>query len=671
MKKALSFILALVITLMPVSVFAAEGDPVAVPSWEYCIYSGDTVTVEAGATVYFEIGTDQVSGTYDFVVEGTGDFDVAVCGESGDGAYTEGTPVSSVDGKVETQLTSYDSTYCYGCFSITNNSDDSVDYVCTIVFPEGSQGNPFAITVDLDENGTVTIPAGAAYYVAPVLPSWNVEYQLIITGNTGFAYSSGFGMPTPDADGVITTSISANMMNGFKPSFALLNNTDNDQTYTLDIEPMPVGSQSNPLILEAANSSYTAEIAEGAQGYFAKFTAPYAGIVTVTMDSESGWMYYVNNITAGVYGDWHYYDDEEVVASETLEVVTGDELEIIIISYDPIVYAPAGTIDWSFGFDYYTVSEGDNLITADPNNAYNVFAFAPEATGNYTFSSDDALVGIISYNGMWISIEPSAETITESSVEWECTGVGQTIFIAVAPNGETANLNIAYEEVIKVEIPWTYYENEVTPEAFVFEGDAEALLYVDTFDEIVDTAVLGEDGFYHLNSADGPILYANINDDLMSLLSAYGYGQLKDIIYDEEGNVIAKVDYNTAFEAYMNCADAAIYLYPLTADLKEMFIKVGAEQNWYGEEGWVGGDLEDAWMFACYYSETPEYVLGDATGDGELTAADYMIIKQLVFSMRSVDDLKYQETAALRCDMNGDEKYTAVDYLMVKKAIFA
>lgn len=696
MKKALSFILALVITLMPMSALAAAGDAVAVPSMDYYIENGATVTVEAGATVFYEIGVgyDASAG---FKVTGEGDFAVSVCTEDGAGAYLEGEAISAVDGVVESDIYGYSSTYGCCAFAITNNSDAAQEYTVELIFPLGTQSNPEAITLAIDVPVEVTVPAGTQYYIAATLPQMMVDYMLTITGETGFGYSTGM-MPAWDVEGVCSATIAAYFG---AAQFAIVNNTESEQTYTLTLGNMPFGAQSNPDTLPI-DTTVTKEL-EGNE-YWYMWTATGNGTLDFTIDTElsaDGWTYnlqhgdIVYNFSTG-WGE----DDKN---AQSLTVAEGDVimLGISVPSYNAEydyydVYTPGnGTVVFTTAFtadgesggedpvdppvepqEGYEISEtplvvGTNDYTVSSDYVYTVYIFTPDAEGKYTFSSENSVLGIVSYQDMWVQFEPSADNVNANSFEWECTGVGQAIMVGVLADADAATITVEYEEVIKEEIQWTIYENVVTPEDFTFEGDADALLYVDTFDEIVDTAVLGEDGFYHLNSVDGPILYANLNDTLMSLASAYGYGQLKDIIYDEEGNVIAKVDYNTAFEAYMNCADADTYLYPLTVDLVEMFTKVGEEQGWYGEEGWVGGDLEDAWMFACYYSDAPEYVLGDADGNGELTATDYMIIKQLVFSMRSVEDLKDQETAALRCDMNGDGKYTAADYLIVKKAIFA
>ena len=64
------------------------------------------------------------------------------------------------------------------------------------------------------------------------------------------------------------------------------------------------------------------------------------------------------------------------------------------------------------------------------------------------------------------------------------------------------------------------------------------------------------------------------------------------------------------------------------------------------------------------------FIAGDANDDGKLAAADYLVMKRIVFSLMSLEDLVAPETALGRCDISGDGKVTATDYLKLKRAIF-
>jgi len=418
-------------------------------------------------------------------------------------------------------------------------------------------------------------------------------------------------------------------------------------TANISVSFAPVGSMGAPENIEAGDHS--ASLEEGNQGHYYKWTATEEGTATITMNDASGWVYSVNGEKADggyIYGDMHWPDDDPVVSSEEFGVMPGDVLTIFVATYDPAnMWAnPEGTVNWTLSFVAGENGEGggddigggdigggeggsgdgddtslnyilfDDMLAVGTNSfavsneyAYTLYAFEPSETGKYTFTSTDSLIALVSTNGMWVNVGASTDyisddVVTENTFEWTCTGVGQTIWVAALPETNVATITVDYEEVVIKEIPREYHENAKKPEAFDFTGNADDLLYVDTFDAAVDTAVLGEDGYYHLNSADGPILYADLNDTFMSLEAANSYGQLKELIY--EGDEVVKIyDFTVAMIEYLECMDEETGLYPLTADLIDVFAKAGKSLGWYGEEGWVGGDLEDCWMFACYYLE--------------------------------------------------------------------
>ena len=89
---------------------------------------------------------------------------------------------------------------------------------------------------------------------------------------------------------------------------------------------------------------------------------------------------------------------------------------------------------------------------------------------------------------------------------------------------------------------------------------------------------------------------------------------LKQQIKDGD-EVVKLIDYTVAMIDYLAAMDQETGLYPLTADLIEVFSKAGTSLGWYGEEGWIGGVDGDEWMFACYYSE-------DIKGEADIPTGD-------------------------------------------------
>lgn len=647
MKKALSLMLVLALTIVPMSVMAAEGDAVT-DSLEWCY--GNTVTVGAGQTKYFEFSG--AAGNFDFVVEGSGDFSVATCTVDDYNGYYIGETKDATDGKVETTIAI--GPYGAGAFSITNNTSAEAEYEFSVVYPEGTQANPKAVTLSVGGTAKVTLSAGAQYYVSATLPEMNKEFQLTITGNTGFGYSNGYGMPASDTNGKYISTVSASMWTGGTASFVLFNNTDSEQTYTLALDNMPLGSASNP---DALKMGYTTKRELSGAEYCYTWTAPEAGKVVLEIISskcEDGWTYKFENADSWVsYHRSTGWDEADQYMKE-LNVNEGEVVNLAVsvpgatpydfsegtvvfsISFVPgeSVENPDGDegtedddiINIEGGDNYYGSEErlvnGNNVVSTEKD--YTVFEFKPTETGIYTFETiDESKLAIVSSNGMWVTVTPSEETVTETEINWTCTSVGQSILIAVNDADDDGNVNVLiYKENLEVDdLDVKEYENKTTPKKFTFTGDADKLLDspVDTFDDVADKAVLGDDGYYHLNAADGPVLFVNLSDSMTSLVAAREPGQLNAMNYDENGDLVSKTDFNSAFDEYLACADVTSIdgatLYPLTEDLKTIFQRVGTDKNWYGKAGWIGGELDDAWMFACYYEEGLTS-LGSATTGG-------------------------------------------------------
>jgi len=331
--------------------------------------------------------------------------------------------------------------------------------------------------------------------------------------------------------------------------------------------------------------------------------------------------------------------------------------------------AELGNIIYSEGnyaqVDVY-LAAGEAEYALVPDFDYTIFTFAPAETGKYSFTVDGGLCQIVSYNAMWVTLEPSADTVTESTVNWECTGVGQEIWLAVISDSDNVNIKVSFEGAAYTGPETVVYENtaEVTP--YVFEGTYDDLTPVNTLNSTVDAAVLGDDGYYHLNAADGPILLCELSNSKMSLESANSYGQLKYVIYGEDGKAQTVINYTEAFTVYADNADSATRLYPLTADLIEVLQKVGENFDWYGAEGWVGGTRDDAWMFCCYsyVPAEPEYMIGDVNGDSVINGKDSNIFKQILSgSVGMTDELE------IVCDMHKDNNINGMDANLLSRYI--
>lgn len=228
---------------------------------------------------------------------------------------------------------------------------------------------------------------------------------------------------------------------------------------------------------------------------------------------------------------------------------------------------------------YMSVELGDTTVSLDPTATYTLYEFQPEETGIYLISiSEDA--GVI---GDWgLSYYPQDKTENKTNtLTWTCTSVGQSVMIGIS--GYDAEVVLTIERtgdyVPAPVIEWTFFENK--------ELDAvKDMVYTDTevtpidVTDDVDDLIFKVDGLYRYGSPTGPVVVSYMDAaGLVALYDAYGFGQLKYSVKDENGQVVARIDCNDAMLEYL---DAGII--PLTEELATMLIGMGESKGWYDTE---------------------------------------------------------------------------------------
>ena len=198
-------------------------------------------------------------------------------------------------------------------------------------FAGDSEENPVMLNPEWNDAGnkgtvTVTVPANSTIYVGGrfggMLVSINGSTPELIEGGEFFA---------PPA------------------VFEVTNDTDEAVEYVL-VFSYPAGTMENPEKITVGEN--TAVIGADSLGYYYTFTAEADGVVTLTMPAGD-WSYTINNMTTYVYGETQWSDSDPVINPETVEVKAGDELQIIINTYDPNSWnTPAGEITFTFAVAY-------------------------------------------------------------------------------------------------------------------------------------------------------------------------------------------------------------------------------------------------------------------------------------------------------------------------------
>lgn len=216
-------------------------------------------------------------------------------------------------------------------------------------FEESAVAEPELVVLEDGVTYTLTIPAGGAVRIQADATGKTMD----LTVDGGRMYYDwyvqlGETQGKPVASGIYTTEIAGEVF------LATIYNNDTENPAVLNVTAASriAGTLEDPL--EAVTGENTAQISTGSEGCYYSWIAEKDGVLTVTMDEDNtlGWQFFVNNLTAGIYGDTHWSDDEPLVDSESLTVSAGDQIQIWVSTYDPASpsAAPEGEVAFHISF---------------------------------------------------------------------------------------------------------------------------------------------------------------------------------------------------------------------------------------------------------------------------------------------------------------------------------
>ena len=135
--------------------------------------------------------------------------------------------------------------------------------------------------------------------------------------------------------------------------------------------------------------------------------------------------------------------------------------------------------------------------------------------------------------------------------------------------------------------------------------------------------VKDEQGIYHLNAVEGPVVYTYLTvkskylDPLQIVAEKSGVGKVfwKDAENHTKESFEKRESYNACINAYCAVADADAGVYPLTDDLMYILQQHGEYYGWWNSESYsylfkdANGGIDTtinpsvAWLFACCYAQ--------------------------------------------------------------------
>ena len=258
------------------------------------------------------------------------------------------------------------------------------------------------------------------------------------------------------------------------------------------------------------------------------------------------------------------------------------------------------------------LSEGAAYVTLTPGER-NYFMFEPTHDGTYRFSASNTYAKIGHFGtDMFVYLTNSADVSGNAfNISVRESELGNVYVIGI---DAATNCSAAVLQVTRVGDPAWSIEDEPLVE---YTGAApkpvtapSGLVDVDIKSSTEHHLVYNEkDGYYHLDSANGPVVYVRLDNAHASIIGLLSeFGNMTAYIYNADGTFKAKEQYATLMQQYVSNMDATQKVYPLTKDLEYMIRNYGNSQNWWneGEAGYLFEEVEgvnsaNAWMFLyCY-----------------------------------------------------------------------
>lgn len=318
----------------------------------------------------------------------------------------------------------------------------------------------------------------------------------------------------------------------------------------------------------------------------------------------------------------YYYEEEGLTLS-----AEKNELDVVLAK--AVNAAPTTLYAQGEEKDAYSLTTGCTYVKLVAGER-NYFLFTPTEAGTYQFSIEGSSKVDIGYYGAphFVQSTSAAEvangkfTLSITSGMIGTSGGGTTVIVLGVDAKDETDCVVGISRIgepgwsIEDE-PWDVYKTTATLSKYTLpEGTT-----LKNFDLTADsyTLVYNEaDGFYHKDSADGPLVYVYLTKD-PRYTSCYKKilesANVCRYYFDENNKFVKRVSYNQCLEEYVPNADEKTGVYPLTEDLKTIIQNNGEYLGWwdasapgyifYDGSGLpvVGLNTEIAWLFMCCYAE--------------------------------------------------------------------
>lgn len=282
-------------------------------------------------------------------------------------------------------------------------------------------------------------------------------------------------------------------------------------------------------------------------------------------------------------------------------------------------------------YDSYTIDNGCTYVELSTEHR-NYFLYTPTQAGTYKISVVEGSNVEIGYYGAPHYVQSlSAAEVTDNaftvSISAGMIGTGDTgtTVLVVGVDSTDANAKncvIAVERIGDAEHtvadePWTVYATTATLAEYTLPAGASLSKFdITALSDAYNLVYNETDGYYHLNSADGPLVLVYLTKDneyvscYKTILENTGVNKY---FFDENGEFVKKENYTDCLLEYIEYVDETNGVYPLTEDLKYIIQQAGDYAGWWNinKAGYLFKDsagnndatvnVDIAWLFMCCY----------------------------------------------------------------------
>lgn len=357
------------------------------------------------------------------------------------------------------------------------------------------------------------------------------------------------------------------------------------------------------------------------EGIVVKFmqNGQQAGMQIVGQNGEA-----VKNMPRGDYSVELQFTNDEVsyVYDNSNMTLTAEKTELKVVLSQKL---GEETTPLGDGVAYYVNGGCTNITLGGEGRTYYIFTPKEEAKYEVSLVGSDAPIGYYGGSIHYIWDHSALDVVDNKfTVDVKKSQLGGAVIIIGVDGGSGDAVlsvqNIGAPDWSIEDEPWTEYtpKSDITP--YTLPAGAK-LNKFDLTAEGYNLVLNPNDGFYHLDSADGPLVVvllgakAKDTEYLPPFETVLEKQGIRCYFFDDDGKFLKKEEYSNCVLKYIENVDEESGAYPLTEDLMYIIKQQGVQAGWFDDsqdnarylfvdqdgKRVEGINNEISWLFMCRY----------------------------------------------------------------------